>query len=160
MSSYTRDNFKIRFEPQPSFYVNEKKGVVVCKVRGSLQCPYDEGIWGRLSFSKPQIDGISLTGTGIAKCHESDEFDVNRGKRIALARAENECYLAAIRYLNEQAYNLQFLMTAIDEFVDKGFSCCAHNDDYVDSLVFTEHPMYKKEILAPKRGIEVSTIKK
>ena len=144
--------FKVRFEGEPMFHINEKKGVVTCRLKCFLETPSTQAFW----LDYPHICNTNISGIGIAKCNKEDVFDENRGKRIALARAENDCYLKAARYLNEQGAMLNSLLCGIEEFTDKAYGCCAHNDDYVDSLVFASHPFYKKDVTAPKRGIIIT----
>ena len=152
VKGYDRDNFKLRFVSEPKFHVNEKKGVVVCRLQADLVSP-------RGNYDSPYVQHAFANCVGVARCNEHDKFDVNRGKRIALARAENQCYMEAASYLEENRQKLLFLAEAIGEFIDKGYECCAHNDDYIDSLSYQAHPYYKKEVTPFKKGVEVSHIK-
>lgn len=145
--------FKVTFTNEPKYYINSEKGTVVCVMNCSVCTPSPIFWYG---FSGPMVDNANLTGMGIAKCSKNDVFDENRGKRIAAARAENDCYLKATRHLNKQAKLLNFLLNGISEFTDKAYNCCAHNDDYVDSMVYEAHPHYKKEVTSPKRGVVMS----
>ena len=82
--SYSRDDFKLSFlKNKAQFFVNEKKRIVSCVVEGELQSPYN---WN----SSVSIGYPTLKGTGVATCKDGDVFDVERGKRIALAVAEND----------------------------------------------------------------------
>ena len=82
---------KISFYDEPEFYVNEEKGVVTCKIRGIMQLPFLYVYDGLIDANQEQV----IEGIGVAKCSGNDKFDVNRGKRIALAKAENKAYKAA-----------------------------------------------------------------
>ena len=148
--------FKVKFIGDPFFHVNKDNGTVVCRLKGCVETPFRSVMGWLDDTSVPHVEMHFVNGFGIAKCHADDNFDENRGKRIALARAENSCYLQAVKYLNSQAYMLNSLMVGIEEFTDKAYGCCAHNDDYVDSLVNEKHPMYKKEVSTPKRGVVVT----
>ena len=152
MMNYNRNNFKLRFEKERTqFFVNEKKGTVSCVVMAYLNTPYS---WG----SPVIIGGQTIKGTGVAKCHADDTFDIERGKRIAMAKAENKAYLKAVSYLEAQQEHLMFMNKAIVDFTEKAYHQCAHNVDYMDSVSNPEHPKYKKEITKVKRGITNETV--
>lgn len=148
--------FKVRFEGEPVFHVNKENGTVVCILTGFVETPFYLTRGWLDDMSVPHVESECVKGFGMAKCCKDDKFDENRGKRIALARAENSCYMKAVKHLNKQAYMLNSLMVGIEEFTDKAYGCCAHNDDYVDSLVNEKHPMYKKKVSSPKRGVVVT----
>ena len=137
---FNRSDIKISFNNDGTrFYVNEEKGTVVCSVEAYLLVPTN---WD----SCVVIPGAHFTEKGIAKCAPGDTFDVERGKRIALARAENNAYIDAMNYLTDYYDKLSVMLQAITAFGDKAYRCCAHNEDYIDSLSFENHPNYRKEL--------------
>lgn len=143
--TFTRSDFKISFGSENTeFFVNEKKGTVVCILTGILDTPkdYDNSTWIPNKFFKEK---------GIAKCAEGDVFDVERGKRIALAKAENRIYLSALRYIESYIKPYEYVINAFNEFSDKAYHTCAHNDDYIASLSYEAHPRYVKELKPMKR---------
>ena len=154
MAKNYNGKFKVKFFGTPKFHINTKKGTVSCIMDAFLNTPYNPDI---LDYEM-EIPPKNISGFGIAKCRKGDTFDVNRGMRIALARAENDCHIKAIRYLNEQRDTLRKLHDEIVEYVDNAYGYCAHNDDYIDSLVFESHPHYKKDVTTPKRGEIASRI--
>ena len=91
-----------------------------------------------------------ITTTGIAKCSNGDVFDIERGKRIALAKAENKAYRKASRHLFELQKHLSFLNSCIDKFLSKSFHQCSHNDDFIQIISDTNHPEYKEKISSMK----------
>ena len=147
--------FKVSFIGEPRFHINEKKKTVSCILDCQVRTPF-VSLPHWLDSSEPYVYGKDLTGFGIARCCDEDVFDENRGKRIALARAENDCYNKATSYLMTQANLLGELINGIDEFTDKEFDCCSHNDDYVDSLTMKDHPFYKNDVSSPKRGVVIT----
>ena len=151
MKNYNRNNFKLSFEKnRTQFFVNEKKGTVSCVVSARLICP--------CSWDSPvMINGVEISCTGVAKCHADDTFDVERGKRIAMAKAENKVYLKAVAYLEEKQKHLVFMNNAIETFSSKAYHQCSHNVDYMDSISNTEHPKYKKNITKVKSGCTNNT---
>lgn len=144
--AFTRNDFKISFDGESTeFFVNEKKGTVVCVLTGILDTPkdYDESIWIPNKFFKEK---------GIAKCVDGDVFDVERGKRIALAKAENRMYISALRYIENCVKPYEFVFNAFEKFTDKAYHTCAHNDEYICSLSYEAHPRYVKDLKPLKRG--------
>ena len=140
--NYNRHNFKLTFiNDETKFFVNEHTGIVTCVLYGILKSPIPN------SYNYcALVPEMGFKGVGIAKCKKSDIFDVERGKRIALARAENKAYLNALGYLNEKATEFTYFLNAIEKFGDKTFRCCAHNEDYIDSLSYDAHPNYVKDL--------------
>ena len=130
---YTRNDFKLRFNEydRPRFFVNKKKGVVICKMEATFETP------GDMSF---------FTGIGRAKCSPDDTFNEARGKKIAMAKAENDAYRQAVKFMDEQLNKLKSLITAADNFKDKAEACYTHNLDYIESLHNPEHEYYKAEV--------------
>ena len=147
--------FKVSYDV-PLFHVNKSNKTVTCILKSWVKTPfilYDDWLD---SVDYPKVPSHEVKGLGIAKCKESDVFDEARGKRIALARAENDCYIQAIRYLSEQSKCLNNLMEGISEFTDSAYGVCAHNDDYIDSLSYEANPNYAKEVKDVNRGVVVT----
>ena len=145
---YNRNDFKLRFSDYnaPQFFVNKRKGVVVCKLETSLETPSS-------MFDDIYVPREIFTGVGIAKCSPDDVFDEARGKKIAMAKAENDAYTQAHTYMNKQLNELEFFVAAAKNFNAKAIACRAHNLDYIDSLHNPEHEYYKAEV----KDIEHST---
>lgn len=135
-----KDNIKLSFSYAPSFFINLKKGVVVCKLQAFIVGDYC-------------VMPMSVTGTGIAKCSKDDAFDEDKGMRIALAKAENKCYLNANRYLEMCRDEMLNTLKKIDDFGMKAYRCCAHNEEYIDSVSIKDHPRYVEKV-NPLRNVE------
>lgn len=143
---YSRTDIKIKFDnDKTKFFVNEKKRTVACVVEGVLCTPYD---WDKSIM----IPDATFTERAVAKCAPEDTFDIERGKRIALARAENRVYMAALRHLDKFMEDVEFFLGAYQMFTEKAYHACAHNEDYIDSLSFEAHPYYKKDLTPMKKG--------
>ena len=143
---FNRSDIKISFNNEGTkFYVNEEKGTVVCSVEACLLVPTD---WNSCVY----VPDIHLTEKGIAKCAPEDTFDVERGKRIALARAENKVYLSALKHLDKSMEQIAVIVNAYGDFNDKAYRACAHNEDYIESLSYEAHPKYKKNLTPLKKG--------
>ena len=143
---FNRSDIKVSFNNEGTkFYVNEEKGTVVCSVEAYLLVPTN---WD----SCVVVPGARIIEKGIAKCAPGDTFDVERGKRIALARAENKVYLSSLKHLDRFMEQIAVIVNAYEDFNDKAYHACAHNEDYVESLSYEAHPKYKKDLTQLKRG--------
>ena len=121
------------------------KGIVSCVITAELLVPFS---WrSHLSF-----DSKFITGRAIAQCHKVDTFDVERGKRIALAKAENDAYRQAAEYLNEYVAEMSLMSKQIVNFLDKKDAHKKHNLDYIESIHDPNHPMYKEIVTTIKNG--------
>ena len=56
--------------------------------------------------------------TGVAHCSPEDTFDLEKGKKIALARAETAAYNQMTAYIRGIRKNLQALVEETDRFMD------------------------------------------
>lgn len=150
MKTYKRNNFKLTFDKQHThFFVNENKGTVSCVITAFLLTPYS---W----VSPVTIGSKDFKATGVAKCHTDDIFDIERGKRIALTKAENKIYKEAASYLKKEQEHLIFIDNAITEFTQKAEYHCSHNEDYMESVSNPEHPRYKKDFTKIKSGVTIN----
>lgn len=155
MKGYNRNAIKVSFN-EPEFYINEKKRTVTCRLEGFLNGPQDNAASWTEEIDFPST---MLTTSTTARCHKDDTFDVERGKRIALSKAENDIYSMATLEVSKVAEKLDFLRTACNEFAAKSIRCQAHNIDYIDSLSMPAHPRYNNNVLPRKKGVEVIHIK-
>ena len=143
-------NVKLSFgDFEPRFFINKENGTVVCKLDCELrlpmlQLPYiEDDAPYRYNFTK------YIKATGIATCSKDDVFDENRGKRIALARAENDAYNFSKKYLKDYQRFVVNLNDSINYFYDKATRANAHNREYVKGLSDKNNPNYKEVILPP-----------
>lgn len=142
-------NIKIRFG-DAVYFVNKKKGNVACKLSGILKFPFvdieDEPLY-RYAFNK------HIEAVGVATCSPDDKFDENRGKRIALAKAENKAYNLAKKYLVGYQRFLEDTNEAVIDFYEKAARATKHNKEYIIGLSDKNNPNYKEVILPPVKGI-------
>ncbi len=145
-------NIKIRFG-DAVYFVNKKKGNVACKLSGTLKLPFvdmpyeeDEPLY-RYAVNK------HIEAVGVATCSPDDEFDENRGKRIALAKAENEAYNLAKKYLVGYQRFLEDANEVVIDFYEKAARATKHNKEYIIGLSDKNNPNYKEVILPPVKGI-------
>ena len=146
MKGYTRKNFKLSFnKDKTTFLIDENKKTVDCRMECFIKCPHSE--YGSVNLYYKPFVVIS-----VAKCSGNDKFDIERGKRVALAKAENIACKRAIKLLNEDYKHLVFITDAMRNFSEKAVAQIEHNEDYIDSVTNTQHPNYKSEISPVKSG--------
>lgn len=147
MKKFDRSDIKLSFiKSETVFFVDEKKGVVVCVLTSELKTPF--------SLSSPVcLPPLRIiNGKGVAKCHDVDVFNEEIGKRIALAKAENNCYVEAMRILREDCRYIDFISDCMDSFLNKGMRQCKHNLEYIERVSDKDHPEYKSVLTKIKHG--------
>lgn len=144
MKNYFKVSFNSdKYDTTTKFYVNEKKRTVVCVLEGFLNVPeYRNGVW---------VDNKYFKAYGVAKCSPEDTFDAERGKRIAMAKAENQIYLDALRHIEPYVNNMNDVISAFVKFNEKVYRTCAHNEDYIDRLSCPSHPDYVTDLADLKK---------
>jgi hypothetical protein len=154
MKGYNRDSIKVSFSEEPTFYINKRKKMITCKLVGVLRGPNETKGWFDLCGGCLDFPEKTIVAVGTAKCHKNDAFDIERGKRIAMSKAENAIYNRASSTVEDVVSKINFLNKVCEDFRAKAFRCQAHNLDYIDSLSMPAHPLYNKNKLSKKEGIE------
>lgn len=145
--NYERKNFKLSFDNESiKFFINEKKKTVACVIEGVFQTPS----LSRLIKIPPKY----VSSEGVAKCHKDDIFDVERGKRIALSKAENCAYKKCMDYLQEYFNSFNDYAFEMNLFVVKAKHTVKHNETYIKTISDETHPNYKKELKKMSCGEE------
>lgn len=107
-----RNNIKIKFD-KPIYTVDEKNGVVVCTLKYKVDAP-STVIFASESTIPNSPWRMTQSVKAIARAKDNDTFDVNVGKKISLAKAENLAY----SYVNEWAKSaFKALCSASDAIV-------------------------------------------
>lgn len=137
---------KMSFEGiEPIFYVNKAKKTVACKIKGYAYETMVDSWFGELSTPTYEV-------VGIAYCNDNDEFDEERGKRIALAKAENKLYAKCVAYYNKEINTYTSYMEKMILFNKRAEKFCSHNEKYINEISEVDSPNYKKDIKPVKRG--------
>jgi len=97
-----------------------KKGVVVCKATGIL----------RVNDSIEPIYHVK----GIARVSPDDTFNLEIGKKIALARAESELYTLAKKQVVEANKRLEMTIKEGKAFCEKAIGVRKHNKEYIHKI--------------------------
>lgn len=126
------EDIKVRTK-KTEYIINEKKGTVVAvltwDVRYSANSRLSEIAWGLNHRTKlktgrwvDRFEALTqniMTSKGVAKAGNDDEFDLKKGKRIALARAEMAAYEAVKNELRSLRGDLSFVTDEIEVFIDR-----------------------------------------
>lgn len=135
---------KLSFK-EPEFYVNEAKRTVTCVLRYRMHSTSDDGynnLWLALGYMSDQVlnedanvlrYGFRVSETAVAG--PMDEFDVEKGKKVARAKAEASAYKhtsKALYKVMDEA--LKVLTDSSAEFITKASIVCKHNKEYIDTF--------------------------
>lgn len=121
-----RNEIKLKFE-EPDYIVDEKNGVVICKLFFYILYPPCVE-----ATCCPLYRGFAVKG--VARVGENDTFDVNIGKKVALARAEQKAYKKVQKSLDQKVVELLPVLNKIGDFRHKAFKVVAHNEEYINKF--------------------------
>ena len=135
---------KLSFK-EPEFYVNEAKRAVTCVLRYRMRSTSDDGynkLWSALGYMSDHVldedtnvlrYGFMVTETAVAR--PEDEFDVEKGKKIARAKAEASAYKYTAKALYKvMGEALKVLTDSSTEFITKALIVHKHNQEYIETF--------------------------
>lgn len=135
---------KLSFK-EPEFYVNEAKRTVTCVLRYRMHSTSDaryNNLWSALCcMSDHVLDedanvlrySFMVTETAVAS--PFDEFDVEKGKKVARAKAEASAYKHTAKALYKvMGEALKVLTDSSAEFITKASIVCKHNQEYIETF--------------------------
>lgn len=124
-----RNEFKISFR-EPRYIVDETNGVVICLLDYTAHSPImcDYAVYPNYDWPNPLCQ---LTSKAVVFAKKGDKFDVNIGKKVALAKAENKAYAYTYNYFARGAKDLAKALDAIEDFRDKVDRVKKHNIEYM-----------------------------
>lgn len=119
--NFNIENFKLTMRPDFTFfYVNGTD--VTCKMSYYLNVPD-----AYLELHGP----IYGTVVATAHCHEDDVFNLEVGKKVALAKAENKAYSYVKEWAKTAKKELSMCLDAIEDFEFKTERVKNHNVEYM-----------------------------
>lgn len=119
-----RNEIKIRFE-EPIYSIDEEKGTVGCILNYEILYPE---ILEFVGFNGKPL----FYTTATAKLRDGDTWDVNIGKKIALAKAEKKAYTKVRKRCAKTMRRCFKMMQIICNFCNKSDSVVNHNDKYLE----------------------------
>lgn len=126
--------FKLRFVSLKYFFNgNIITAVIKAEIPGNFEVnrQKENGLqmWNYTAF-----DG-SIVSTGIATCSPKDEYDVEKGKKIARARAEANIYIEFKKYLKDWINTFDKMECELIAARNKSEEYIQHQKDYIESLI-------------------------
>lgn len=131
-----RLKIKIKFD-QPALYVDAERGFVKCTLKGTMHLPKD------VASSLGLPAQVRVSSKTEAVCKYGDVFSVEKGRKIAIAKAERNIYrnqsnrlVRRWRAVNDVVFigDVPTLNSAINAFVEKANGCVAHNERYIREI--------------------------
>lgn len=124
-----RNSIKIHFK-NPEYIVDEANGVVICKLRFTCSTPNLVCYVSRCAFHEsPACTEQTVKSVVFAK--NDDKFDANIGKRVALAKAENQAYSYVNNFIQSGKKELEQALQAVNNFKCKKTKVKNHNIEYM-----------------------------
>lgn len=126
--NFNIENFKLTMRPEfTDFYVNGTD--VTCKMFYQLSVP--DAYLELCGFVAGKV-------IATAHCHEDDVFNLEIGKKVALAKAESKAYKEARRVLisklQETIDTVVKLSEMAERFGDKAENVITHNKEYITRI--------------------------
>ena len=123
------NNVKIHFR-NPEYIVDEANGVVICKLKFTCSVPDFVHYASKCAFyESPACTEQTVKSVVFAK--NNDTFDANIGKRVALAKAENQAYSYVNNFVQSCKKELEIALRAINNFKCKKTKVKNHNIEYM-----------------------------
>ncbi len=91
--------------------------------------------WVKCLDSYLYIGDNKFTAVGIAVCHPTDQYDKEKGMRIARARAESNAYVRFKEILSKQIKCVDDFELSLIVAKNKSDEYIQHQKDYIESLL-------------------------
>lgn len=123
-----RNEIKISFTDQ-KFYVNQETKEVVCVLSFKpLYPPFVENVLKQLGIVVPEAC------KSVARLKEKDVFDIAKGQKVALAKAENKAYRIVGKQLKIAQEYINLANWQISSFSNKVDFVTNHNVEYINKF--------------------------
>ena len=124
-----RNNIKIKFQP-PKYIIDEKNGVVICHLKFFAESPDCINFASKCAYhTSPTC--IEQTSKAVVFAKNNDKFDINIGKKVSLAKAENQAYSYVRNWAKTAQKELAMALDAIEDFEFKVERVKKHNIEYM-----------------------------
>lgn len=129
MSRIHTNNIKISFK-EPRYIIDEVNKVVICLLDYTADVPLvcDYTVYPCADFPNPLC---MLTSKSVVRAKSNDVFDVNVGKKVALAKAENKAYSYVYEYYKRGIKPMKAALKALEDFNNKVQRVKEHNIEYM-----------------------------
>lgn len=124
-----RNSVKIHFK-NPEYIVDEVNKVVICKLKFTCSVPDVVNYASKWAFHESPTCKEQVVKS-VVFVKNDDKFDVNIGKRVALAKAENQAYSYVNNYVQSCKKELEIALHAVNNFKWKKAKVKNHNIEYM-----------------------------
>lgn len=124
-----RNSIKIHFK-NPEYIVDEANGVVICKLRFTCSTPNVVHYASKCAFHESPVCTEQVVKS-VVFAKNDDKFDANVGKRVALAKAENQAYSYVNNFIQSGKKELEQALQAVNNFKRKKIKVKNHNIEYM-----------------------------
>lgn len=121
-------NITLSFD-KPRFVVNEKNGVVICYLDFTVN--YSNELNSLYAYKYCDRQYWHHTVKALAIVRDNDTFDEVKGKKVALAKAENKAYLKVKNYVKMAEKDLSKVLQTISNYNRKADKVINHNLEYL-----------------------------
>lgn len=124
-----RNEIKISFTDQ-KFHIDQKRNEVHCVLSFKpLYPPFIQSVLTQLGLYTP-----NWVTRSTAYLKEQDSFDIAKGQKVALAKAENKAYRKVGRILKLAQEYIKLSDWQISSFCDKVDNVNTHNLEYISKF--------------------------
>ena len=123
------DDIKVSFK-EPRYIIDETNKVVICLLDYTADVPWmcDYAVYPSMEFPNPLC---VLTSKSVVRAKDNDTFDVNVGKKVSLAKAENKAYSYVYEYYKRGIKSMTIALNALNNFKKKVNRVKNHNIEYM-----------------------------
>ena len=147
--NYGGEKFRLHIR-EPRYDVDEQNRTVTVTAQVSVSIPefisktigFETMPQGFAPDSEYPFGGVygheAVEMSWTARCAPEDEFDAEKGKKIALSKLESNAYFRFTKSLNNWARRLALFanhsINACDDFVYRGTNAALHDLRYIDDI--------------------------
>ena len=129
------DKFKISFT---NHNVYQSGDIVIAIISGYAKTPTllqkTDDEWMFPYETALDMEAFRIEGVGVAKLAPNDKFDFEKGKKIALAKAENNAYKKMAKKIMDRAEELKTFIEQAEKFKEKVDGVVNHNLQYINDV--------------------------
>lgn len=121
-------NIKLSFD-NPKYVVNEKKGIVICYL--GFDVNYSNELYSLFAYKCCDRQCRHHRVKAFTVIKNTDTFDAVKGKKVALAKAENKAYLKVQNYVKMAEKDFSKILQTISNYNRKVDKVVKHNLEYL-----------------------------
>lgn len=123
------ERIKIHYH-EPEYFINRENKTVTCKMNYDLSLPIDLLIISDTILSKDNRSHIVAKAT--TTCHGEDVFDIQKGMKVALAKAEINAERQVSKFMRRIQKRMDDITSIINDRIAECAINCEHNYEYLE----------------------------